>query len=272
MNYFCALIYGIVQGLTEFLPVSSSGHLALLPHFLEIKDPGIAFDLAMHVGTALAIMLYFKKEVLTLIKEYLLLFTFKKSYKDLPFATNFLVATFCTFVTAMSFKGLAESYGRSETFIAVNLIVFGILMVIVDMYCRQNDEDIMFKGVKLKHSFWIGLLQSLALFPGVSRSGITMTTARYLNLSRDEASRFSFLLSLPLIVGGAILKLPDLFSGDGQISLSISLFGVFIAFVVGILTIHYFLKVIKKIGLIYFGVYRVILAIGVLWLSSKALV
>lgn len=266
MDYSCALIYGLIQGLTEFLPVSSSGHLALLPKFLEIKDPGVAFDLAMHVGTAMAIGLYFYKDLKNIIQDTIYFLLKKKKITEIPFTANYILATICTVITALIFKKFAESYGRGELFIAFNLIFFGIVLVISDKTCKVDQELSMVKKAHFKNAMIIGLVQSLALFPGVSRSGITISAGRFLKLGREEASRFSFLLSLPLIIGGAILKCPELLnSSPGSSSLSVVLFGVLVSFVVGILTIHYFLKMIKTIGLAVFGAYRVLLALVIIY-------
>ncbi|MBT5094032.1 MAG: undecaprenyl-diphosphate phosphatase, partial [Halobacteriovoraceae bacterium] len=120
------IIYGLVQGVTEFLPVSSSGHLALIPHFLKISDPGVAFDLAMHLGTALSICCYFYKEIKELLWQTFNIFQLK--YKEFPYALNMMVATLTTFLVALGIKGIAEVYGRGPKMIAANLIVFGVLM------------------------------------------------------------------------------------------------------------------------------------------------
>jgi undecaprenyl-diphosphatase len=265
MNYFDAAIYGIIQGLAEFLPVSSSGHLALLPHLLTINDPGVAFDLAMHLGTALAIIIYFHKDItLLLMSSWSLIFNRNKECSYQRKAFYMLVATASTGIVAIAIKSFAESYGRNSVFIAINLLVFGLIMWVADSKCKEASEEIFSKSGQWKKAFFIGLFQSIALFPGVSRSGITLTTARFLGISREEGSRFSFLLSLPLIIGGAILKLPELTSDTATFSVSTCLFGVFVSFVVGFLTIHYFLKFIKRIGLAPFATYRFALAITIL--------
>src|SRR5690606_12788328 len=170
----------------------------------------------------------------------------------------------------LMFKRVAEDYGRGELYIAFNLIFFGLLLVLSDRACKVEEELSMVKKGHYKKAVIIGLVQSLALFPGVSRSGITISAGRFLKLGREEASRFSFLLSLPLIIGGAILKCPDLIHSSGSTPISVVLFGVFISFIVGILTIHYFLKIIKGIGLGIFGIYRAILALVILYFHFQA--
>ena len=267
MSNVDAIIYGIIQGLTEFLPVSSSGHLALLPSLLTIKDPGVSFDLAMHLGTALAIICYFYRDILNLLKNAFLLLNFKAEMNDEKRRSlHMIIATFATGVIAISIRGFAEEYGRSNPFIAFNLIVFGLLMWISDAKFKESEEEVLIQRGSWKKALLIGLFQSIALFPGVSRSGITLTTARFLSISRNEASRFSFLLSLPLIIGGALLKFPDIIKGNEAFDIYSCLVGVGVSFIVGLLTIHFFLKFIKKIGLLPFAIYRFITAVLVLLL------
>ncbi|WP_127717615.1 undecaprenyl-diphosphatase UppP [Halobacteriovorax sp. HLS] len=265
MNFFDATIYGIIQGLTEFLPVSSSGHLALLPHLLTIEDPGVAFDLAMHLGTALAIILYFYRDIIILLRDSFQLLNFKRQLTDGHRSAFYMIlATIATGVVAITLKDFAQDYGRNSTFIAINLFLFGALMWASDSLCKQSQEVVLKQKGQAKKAILIGLLQSVALFPGVSRSGITLTTARFMGISREEASKFSFLLSLPLIIGGAILKLPKAFSEQASFDVGTCLFGVFVSFIVGLLTIHFFLKFIKRIGLVPFALYRFAIAIIIL--------
>lgn len=258
MNEIAAITYGLIQGLTEFLPVSSSGHLALLPHFLDIKDPGVFFDLAMHVGTALSILLYFQKEVRHLISQLFSIIGNPKRINEKAFVVNMGLATITTILFVFALKGFAKSYGRNPTMIGVNLILFGALMIFADKFFEDKETGIM-NSLQIKKATAIGFFQALAIFPGVSRSGSTLTISRFLKLGREEATRFSFLLSLPLIFGGFLYKLPE--ASMESFDLTACLIGVVVSFVTGLVTIHFFLKFIKKIGLFAFGIYRFILAI-----------
>lgn len=264
MNQSFAIFYGFIQGLTEFLPVSSSGHLAIVPFFFELKDPGVIFDLMMHLGTALAVILYFRKEVMDLIKQTILLIV-KRNTKETVFVQNFIAATASSFILILLIKKLAFEYGRSPTLIAINLFVFGALMYIAD---RKKSVGIdLTKSIDFKRSIIIGLTQSFAVFPGVSRSGITLTSSRFLGLGRVEASRFSFLLSLPVIIGSVVFKLPDVIKGEATYAgFDIMLIGIVSSFVFGLITIHFFLKLIANLGLGLFFVYRAILAVVLLFL------
>lgn len=258
MTYLHACIYGLVQGISEFLPISSSGHLALLPKVMEFKDPGVAFDLAMHVGTAFAIICYFWRELLGLLDA---LISKLKGEEDgrSYYAINLIVATIATLALVLLVKDIASTYARNPTWIAVNLMVFGAFMYVSDKFAPENSPGQFDGSSGLKKAVLIGLSQAVAVFPGVSRSGITIGTARAMKVGRIESARFSFLLSLPIILGGFILKSKEL-SVAGTVSMGHCLVGMFVSFVVGILTIHFFMRLISKIGLVYFVAYRFLIA------------
>lgn len=265
MNELWAIFYGVVQGITEFLPISSSGHLALIPKFFDLKDPGVIFDLVMHLGTAVAVILYFRKDVMQLINEFVLLVKTRDFQNDAIFFQNFAFATVISVISILLIKDIALIYGRSSTFIAINLIVFGILMFISDR-AKSSNIDLV-KTKDFKRSFLIGFCQSLAIFPGVSRSGVTLSAARFSKLSRIDASKFSFLLSLPIILASIAYKAPKIFSGEAiAVDFSVVLIGTFVSFIVGILSIHFFLKVIAKMGLWVFTIYRIALGILIIWI------
>lgn len=258
MTYFHAMIYGLIQGVSEFLPVSSSGHLALLPKVMEFKDPGVAFDLAMHVGTALAVIVYFWRDLLTLLDSLISKMKGEDS-EHAYFAINLLIATLATLVLVLLLKDFARTYARNPQWIAINLMAFGLFMYLSDLLARQLPPGEMGRKKSAFKALAIGLAQAVAIFPGVSRSGVTIGLARALKVSRLEAARFSFLLSLPIIIGGFIFEVDEL-STSTSVSVGHCLVGMFFSFVVGISTIHFFMKMISRIGLIYFVVYRFIIA------------
>ena len=263
MNELWAILYGLIQGITEFLPVSSSGHLALIPKISGIDDPGVVFDLVMHLGTALAIIIYYNKDIKALIDELCLIIK-DKSLEKGHFFQNFIVATFCSFVFILLIKNSALAFGRSGTLIGVNLIAFGIIMFVSDLNIENKFSLVDNKSYK--RSIFIGIFQSLAIFPGVSRSGITLTAARFTGLSRIEASRFSFLLSLPIIFASIIYKIPDILTGTAIIVNPINiLIGIISSFIFGLLTIHFFVRIISKVGLGIFTVYRIVLGVLVFY-------
>jgi len=268
MDFYFSTLYGIVQGLTEFLPVSSSAHLALLPYFFTVEDPGVTFDLAMHVGTALAVFCYFRRDVYVLTIELLALLGKKPSvYGRRNYCVNFIITTVVSVLFAFVLKDYAPQFGRNPQVIAFNLCFFGILMLLADYFMSESEHLVMSEKYQWSKSLLIGIFQAIALFPGVSRSGATLTIARFLKLGRDEAAAYSFLLSLPLIFGGFILKLAEFTESSGHGGWSVALWGMFVSFLVGLLAIHFFLKFIKKMGLWIFSLYRIALAIGILMLS-----
>lgn len=250
MNTLIGLLYGAVQAVSEFLPISSSGHLALIPHFLEIDDPGVAFDLAMHVGTALAVIVYFFKDIIFLIKN--------------KYIVNYILATVVSVLFILIFKDIAESYGRSPIVIGVNLIVFGWILYFADKIKIKSKMDFKYSYL-LKDSCIIGLSQVLAIFPGVSRSGITITAARALGFTREQGSGFSFLLSLPIIFGGIILKSRELFVTGSAQELSPVMIGFVTSFVLGMIVIHFFFKLLSKLNFLYFALYRTIIGLMVIY-------
>jgi len=269
MDSLSAAIYGIIQGLTEFLPVSSSGHLALLPHFLEIKDPGVLFDLSMHVGTAFSIILYFNRDILLLLGQLLkIIKTRNLKLNEGQYVLNMLFSTGISFIFVLLLKGFSEAYARAPQYIALNLFIFGILMWAADYFTKNFSTGKMEKSA-LKEAGLIGFFQALAIFPGVSRSGATLTISRFLGLGREEATRYSFLLSLPIILAGFFYKLPKMFNGENSFDLGLCLIGMFISFVTGLITIHFFLKIIKKVGFGIFALYRVILSGAIYWYLIK---
>jgi len=267
MNIVDAFIYGVIQGLSEFLPVSSSGHLALLPHVMKINDPGVVFDLMMHLGTALAVLVYFFKD----IKKYVLTFgpslvDFKQGSNDQWFVRNFVISTFVSVFFIVLFMPLSKM-ARDPSIIIFNLIFFGILLGVSDYLNQKRDSLLktpMESGLQLKLAFLIGLGQAFAIFPGVSRSGITLTVALLLGMRRSEAGSFSFLLSLPIIFAGILKEIPDVMSERGTHQLLPLVVGVVTSFVVGFFTIHFFMKLLAKIQLYYFSLYRILLALGLL--------
>lgn len=266
MDIVTAIVYGVIQGVSEFLPVSSSGHLALLPYVMETKDPGVFFDLLMHLGTAFAVIAYFYRDILVLLRQGINILKTRDLAANSYFI-NFAVATVASVFLILLIKDIAFAYGRSQYFIAFNLIFFGILMFFADLKASRDIQ--LTRDFDWKRSVLIGLSQAIAVFPGVSRSGITITTARASGMGRDEAGRFSFLLSLPIILASVAYKLPAILGGEATyVSAPIIFIGVFVSFVIGFLTIHYFLKLISRIGLGVFCVYRIVIGLSILLLYT----
>lgn len=267
MNVFEAAIYGIIQGLSEFLPISSSGHLALLPHVMKIQDPGVAFDLMMHLGTALAVFTYFRRDIFRYAGTFTpSLANFKIGGEDRWFVRNFIYSTFVSVVFIVLFIPIAK-LARDPFYIILNLTLFGALLWFAD---RKNSKNVrllnspMTSGLQWRVAGLIGLAQALAIFPGVSRSGITLTAALLLGMRRRDAGNYSFLLSLPIILAGIFKEIPDLMKNSNPSSSLTLVTGVFVSFVIGWLTIHFFMKLIGQIQLKYFTFYRWFIALVML--------
>lgn len=263
MNFLEAVIYGVIQGLSEFLPVSSSGHLALLPYVIKIDDPGVVFDLMMHFGTALAVIVYFKNDIYRYAKTFTPdLANFKIGGEDRWFVRNFIFSTMVSVLFIFLFLPLSK-LARDPWIIVFNLTFFGGLLWFSDWKNGRRDllDEPMTNGFNWKLAGLIGMAQALAIFPGVSRSGITLTMALLLGMKRKEAGAFSFLLSLPIIIAGILKEVPDLVKSQDDSSLMILLTGVMASFVVGWMTVHFFMKLIGRIELKYFAFYRWIIAL-----------
>ncbi len=254
MSIIEAIILGLVQGLTEFIPVSSSGHLLLVHEMLGTSDNNLAFDVALHVGTLVALLVYFRKDLISLARE-----LFKKSEEG-KLRRLLLLATIPAAVAGLLFSGFIEDTLRSTVVVAMSLIVVGILMLLADIYGRDKNNPVVTKEQGLK----VGFAQVLALIPGVSRSGITMTAGLFSGMSRLQAARFSFLLAIPIIAGSAMGILVK--GGLSDTETSVLIVGILVAFMSGLLAIKFMLMVIAKVGLKPFAYYRIALGIIVLLL------
>ncbi|SES97168.1 undecaprenyl-diphosphate phosphatase [Thalassotalea agarivorans] len=263
MSTLEAILLAIIQGLTEFLPISSSAHLILPSQLLGWQDQGLGFDVAVHVGTLLAVMLYFRKEVGTMFVAWLETFKSRQvSSFDGRLAWWILFASIPAGLFGYFGNDFIETHFRSALVIAATTIVFGALLGFADIKAKQNVdvEKLGFKGAMI-----IGFAQAIALIPGTSRSGITMTAGLMLGLSRDNAARFSFLLSIPVIaMAGGYLTLKML-TGEHHIDYSVLGLGSLIAFISAYACIHWFLIIVNKLGMMPFVIYRLLLGAVLLW-------
>ncbi|TPH17710.1 undecaprenyl-diphosphate phosphatase [Litorilituus lipolyticus] len=260
------IILAILQGLTEFLPISSSAHLILPSQLLGWQDQGQAFDVAVHVGTLFAVMLYFRKEVGSMIIAWIGTIGFGPSKHSGSFdgklAWWILLASIPLGLVGLLAADFIEEHLRSALVIAATTLIFGFLLGFADIKAKENNslESIGFKGAML-----IGLAQAIALIPGTSRSGITMTIGLILGLSRDNAARFSFLLSIPaIIMTGGYLAMKLITSTEAVNWMTMGL-GSLLAFISAYACIHYFLILLDKLGMMPFVIYRLILGVGLLW-------
>jgi undecaprenyl-diphosphatase len=271
MHTYEAAIYGIIQGLSEFLPISSSGHLALLPHVMKIQDPGVVFDLMMHLGTGFAVLFYFRSDIWKYMKTFTpALVNFSIGGEDRWFVRNFIFSTFVSVLAILMLLPLSKM-ARDPSIIVINLIVFGTILWIADVVNRKRQkhwDSPFLHEMNWKLAGLIGLAQSVAIFPGVSRSGITLSVALLLGMKRKDAGAFSFLLSLPIIFAGILKEIPDLMKEQDPAGLLALLTGITTSFIVGWCTIHFFMKLIGKMQLGYFAIYRWMIAGIMLYLLS----
>jgi undecaprenyl-diphosphatase len=258
-----AVILGLAQGLGEFLPISSSAHLVLIPWLLRWTDPGLTFDVALHVGTLVAVVLYFWKDWWQLILKG---FTDVRSVKGRLFW--FLVAA--TVPGALSgylLEHKAETLFRSPGLIAMMLILMGIFLYWAD---RRSAKKIEMNHISFGTSILIGISQAMAIIPGVSRSGITMTTGLLMGLTREGAARFSFLLSTPIIFGAAMVKLPGVLSGPSAITVDFAI-GVAVSCITGIASIGFLLRYVQTKDFLPFVWYRFIVGAVVIVITMVRL-
>ena len=262
MDFIQAIVLAVVQGLSEFLPISSSGHLILIPHFLGWVDQGLAFDVAVHLGTLLALLVYFRRQLGTMATSWLDSVLRRTHTRDSRLAWQILVATVPVGLVGLLFDDYIEAHLRNPLFVAGTLTVFGLLMYAADRYGRGNKDEY---SLSWPQAFAIGCAQALALMPGTSRSGITMTAGRALGLSRSGAARFSFLLAIPGIGAAGAYEGLKLVTSTEPVNWQPMVVGVVFAALSGIACIHFLIRFIERIGLLPFTLYRIVLAAVIVW-------
>ena len=257
------LVLAIIQGLTEFLPVSSSAHLALAPKLVGEADQGQVMDAAMHMGTLLAALIYYRRDVFEIVTAVL-----KWSDPKRKAARNLGIYIALSSIPALAF-GFAIHYVaehheaiktglRSIGVIATTTLLFGILMGVAD---KKGSETKGIGDITLRQALIIGCAQALAaIFPGVSRSGITMTAARFMNFKRVDAARFSFLLGMPATAAAASLSFYELFKSGDAVVLHEGMIAAVMTFFFGLAAIYFMIKWLKRFGLMPYVVYRILLA------------
>lgn len=260
LDIISAIILGAVQGLSEFLPISSSGHLALIPHLLGVET-GLAFDTVLHIGTLIAIFSFFWKDILNLIKGFLLslidltegIDVFKRELKSVPekrFAWMIIVGSIPTAIIGLLIKDAVETVFRGTVFIGFFLIITGLILYYSE---RHSSGNITARNMTFTQSLIIGICQGLAVLPGISRSGSTIASGLCLGLEREYAARYSFLLSIPAVVGAGLIQAKDIATID--VSFTVILAGFVSSVVFGYLAIKLLMKMIKGWSLDVFAYY-----------------
>lgn len=265
MDILQIIVLSILQGITEFLPVSSSAHLILVPVLTAWEDQGLGFDIAVHAGTLLAVVVYFRNDLVQMATEWSRSLMTRQVTPAARLAWGVLLGTIPVGLAGITLKGFIEVHLRSPLLIAVGLIGFGILLGWAD-WRRRGELDVY--SLTWLGMLLIGCAQALALFPGTSRSGITITAALMLGLSREAAARFSFLLSIPVIFLAGGLQLVDLLRSAAPTDWNAIILGILLSAVSAFVCIHYFMAFIRRIGMQPFVVYRIVLGlilIAVFW-------
>ena len=263
MTIFQAIVLGIVQGIGEFLPISSSAHLLLVPFLFNWQEHTMAFDVALHVVTLIAVIAVFGKQWWDLLKgAYNKVVHKKESFNNKMFWYIICATIPGALIGKIFEEPIEDIFRKSPVIIALALGIMGIFIYLGDKYAEKKykGREITFEKLNFKTTFLIGISQALAVIPGFSRSGTTILAARLMGVSREAATKFTFLLSLPIILGAAVLKFSAILSGF-NIELVI---GIIVSAIVGTISIKFLLKYIKNNDFAIFAFYRVILAIIVI--------
>lgn len=286
MNIIQSLILGIVQGVTEFLPISSSGHLILAPKIFGWADQGLSFTVALHWGTLFGVVGYFYKDWIRMFhsslrgvptlwrndaaisreehhddprKKYGIASVAKLSRNDSKILWFIIIATIPGAIAGYFLEGMAETIFRSSTLVALTLIIAGLVLYFADVIGKKNRNV---RDIGFKIALVIGLAQMLAIIPGVSRSGITISMALFLGLKRKDAARFSFLLATPIILGAGLIKIPDIISSGINMAFVV---GFLASGISGFLAVKWLLKYVEGRSYLAFVIYRIILGAGILF-------
>lgn len=261
MELIQIIVLALVQGLSEFLPISSSAHLILVPKIADWPDQGLAFDVATHIGTLSAVVFYFRHELQRMSQSWFNNLTGGEANQDSKLAWAVLWATIPVGLCGLLFKDFIELELRSAMVIAITTLLFGLLLGWSDRKHNNTRDEY---AINWKDILIIGCAQALALIPGTSRSGITMTAGLAMGLTRSAAARFSFLISIPVIVLAGGLKTLDLIKQTSPVDWTAISLGALLSALSAYLCIHFFLKLLERIGMMPFVIYRMLLGVGLL--------
>ena len=269
MDWIQALVLGIVQGLTEFLPISSTAHLRIIPYLLDWQDPGTEFSAVIQLGTLLAVVIYFWNDIVSLSRAAMLSLWNRKLFEtqDSKLAWSIAAGTVPVVVAGLGFKDIIKTDARELWLIGTALIILAIALYAAERFSHLNLKigQLNFLQIQL-----IGLTQALALIPGCSRSGSTIMGGLIIGLKREEAARFSFLLGIPAILGSGIYEFAELLEKGINNSDYLNLIvGVLASFVVGYLSIEFLIRFLKMHGTLVFVIYRIVLGTLVLFFWYK---
>lgn len=261
MSIVEAIWLALIQGITEFLPISSSAHLILPSQILGWADQGLAFDVAVHVGTLLAVVAYYRRDVGELAVGWV--GSLRGQHSEFGrLAWLIVLATIPAGLAGLFGSSLVEDYGRSALVIAITTIVFGLVLWYADV---RASEKAGIESLTIWQALFVGIAQAIALIPGTSRSGITITAGLLIGLKRTDAARFSFLLSIPIIIMAGGYQGVKLVEQGAAVNWLVIAVGVSMSFIAAFLCIHFFLKIIERMGMLPFVLYRLVLGAALLW-------
>lgn len=263
MSLYQIVILAIIQGATEFLPISSTGHLILVPHIFHWFPQGLELDVAMHVGTLLAVVLYFWRDILGLLHGFFLILRGKRTLEG-KLALYILVATVPAILAGLILSSIGMDILRTVTVVGWMSIAYGILLFVID---RKVSPTQTLQSMSWKNALFIGCAQALALIPGTSRSGACMTMARLLGFSRIDSAKFAFLLSVPAILGAATLTSYKMQKAGQSLFTQEILWGAIIAAISGLIAIRFMMVWLQKASFTPFVIYRIILGIFLLLIA-----
>lgn len=260
MDNLQIIVLAIVQGLTEFLPISSSAHLVLIPQVLGWPDQGLVFDVGVHFGSLIAVLYYFRHEVRRMLKSWTRAVCGGAADQDSLLAWWVIIGTLPAILVGFLLQGVIEGQLREPWILATASIVFGLLLWVADAGARRERNEYQ---LGLKDVLLIGCFQVLALIPGTSRSGITITLGLFLGLTRQAAARFSFLLAMPVIFASGMLQTVRMVTEVSPIGWLDLLLGVVLSAISAGLCIHYFLRLVDRLGMLPFVIYRILLGLAI---------
>jgi undecaprenyl-diphosphatase len=263
MDSLQIVVLAIVQGITEFLPISSSGHLILVPYLTNWPDQGLDFDLAVHVGTLTAIVVYFRHTLFAMARDWGRSVVQRREVGESRLAWAVLFGTIPAGLVGLLFRHDIETTLRSPLVVACTTIGYAVLLFVADRLGKQERDE---RSVGWLDVVVIGCAQALALVPGTSRSGVTITAGLFRNLSREAAARFSFLLAVPVMTAAGLAEVASYAENSVPLDTRAMVLGLVISALTGLACIHYFLKWLTRYGVLPYVIYRLVLGAALLFL------
>lgn len=267
LDLFKAVVLGVIQGLTEFLPISSSAHLRIFPEWFGWGDPGAAFTAVIQIGTELAVLIYFRHDIWRIASAWLrsLVKPELRGHVDARMGWHVILGSLPIVVLGITLKDVIERDFRNLWIVATMLVLLGVVLGVADRTARQTRG---LHQIGVRHALLLGGAQALALVPGVSRSGATISMGLFLGLDRESATRFAFLLAIPAVVGAGLFTLPDIGAGDNAYGWGPTVLATLVSFAVGYAAIAWLLRYVSTRSYLPFVVYRIALGLLTMGLIS----